>query len=422
MGKLIRSSISNIQAINAFQGSKIISLSSGSKDYTINGVYGIAPDAGVVNSSGEGIEYRLNAFIYGEGTQTRGIISNCFFGRSTLHGISFMNTSICEDIVIDNVHMQDVGWSLTDKSTCYPVLFNGSATRCKVNNINYVDTSDYGNTLKYIVYASSSATDVEVGKVIKNVDVAITNSASTGLVRSNVCHPLGKSGFTSFLDVVNSSGDVVHSLQSYADGTNIKINVPNGNIFVNMGTAEGTGLKPYTDNIWRLGSVENRWTQVYATTATINTSDEREKQHVEDIPDDVFRAWGKINFRQFLFNDAVEKKGGAARIHVGIIAQQVAEVFASEGLDATRYGLLCYDEWPDEYETVTVFDAEATYDEDGNELTPEQSHEEQRLVRAAGNRYGIRYEEALALECAYQRWLGEQQDIRISILEAKTNG
>mgnify|MGYP000871304389 FL=1 len=422
VGKLIRSSISNIQAINAFQGSKIISLSSGSKDYTINGVYGIAPDAGVVNSSGEGIEYRLNAFIYGEGTQTRGIISNCFFGRSTLHGISFMNTSICEDIVIDNVHMQDVGWSLTDKSTCYPVLFNGSAKRCKVNNINYVDTSDYGNTLKYIVYASSSSTDVEVGKVIKNVDVAITNSASTGLVRSNVCHPLGKSGFTSFLDVVNSSGDVVHSLQSYADGTNIKINVPNGNIFVNMGTAEGTGLKPYTDNIWRLGSVENRWTQVYATTATINTSDEREKQHVEDIPDDVFRAWGKINFRQFLFNDAVEKKGGAARIHVGIIAQQVAEVFASEGLDATRYGLLCYDEWPDEYETVTVFDAEATYDEDGNELTPEQSHEEQRLVRAAGNRYGIRYEEALALECAYQRWLGEQQDIRISILEAKTNG
>lgn len=419
VGKLIRSSISNVQAINAFQGSKIISLSSGSKDYTIDGVYGIAPDSGVVNSSGEGIEYRLNAFIYGEGTQTRGRISNSFFGRSTLHGISFMNNSVCEDIVIDNIHMQDVGWSLTEKSVCYPVFFGGSATRCKVNNINYVDTSDYGNTLKYIVYASSSATDVEVGKVIKNVNAAITNSASTGLVRSNVCHPLGKSGFTSFLDVVNSSGDVVHSLQSYADGTNIKINVPNGNIFVNMGTAEGNGLKPYTDNVWRLGSVENRWTQVYATTATINTSDEREKKNIEAISDAVFRAWGRVQFRQFLFRDAVEKKGESARLHVGIIAQQVKDAFEIEGLDATRYGLLCYDEWSSEYETVTVVDAEAIYDEDGNELTPGRSHEELRLVRPSGNRYGIRYEEALALECAYQRWLGERRDDRIAALELR---
>lgn len=420
VGKLIRSSISNVQAINAFQGSKIISLSSGSKDYTIDGVYGIAPDADVVNSSGEGIEYRLNAFIYGEGTQTRGRISNSFFGRSTLHGISFMNNSVCEDIVIDNIHMQDVGWSLTEKSVCYPVFFGGSATRCKVNNIDYVDTSDYGNTLKYIVYVSSSATDVEVGKVIKNVNAAITNSASTGLVRSNICHPLGKSGFTSFLDVVNSSGNVVHSLQSYADGTNIKINVPNGNIFVNMGTAEGNGLKPYTDNVWRLGSVENRWTQVYATTATINTSDEREKKNIEAISDAVFRAWGRVQFRQFLFRDAVEKKGESARLHVGIIAQQVKDAFEVEGLDATRYGLLCYDEWSSEYETVTVVDAEAIYDEDGNELTPGRSHEELRLVRPSGNRYGIRYEEALALECAYQRWLGEKMDARIAALETKT--
>lgn len=419
VGKLIRSSISNIQVINAFQGSKIISLSSGSKDYTINGVYGIAPDAGVVNSSGEGIEYRLNAFIYGEGTQTRGIISNCFFGRSTLHGISFMNTSICEDIVIDNIHMQDVGWSLTDKSTCYPVLFNGSATRCKVNNINYVDTSDYGNTLKYIVYASSSATDVEVGKVIKNVDVAITNSASTGLVRSNVCHPLGKSGFTSFLDVVNSSGDVVHSLQSYADGTNIKINVPNGNIFVNMGTAEGSGLKPYTDNVWRLGSVENRWTQVYATTATINTSDEREKKNIEAISDAVFRAWGRVQFRQFLFRDAVEKKGESARLHAGIIAQQVKDAFEIEGLDATRYGLLCYDKWEDKYEDVEVEDEPPVLDADGNEVTPAKTHTEKRLVTAAGDRYGIRYSEALCIEAAYQRRCAYRLEARMEILEKR---
>ena len=42
------------------------------------------------------------------------------------------------------------------------------------------------------------------------------------------------------------------------------------------------------------------------------------------------------------------------------------------GLDATRYALLCYDEWQDEF------------DEEGN------------LTLASGNRYGVRYEELLA--------------------------
>lgn len=32
----------------------------------------------------------------------------------------------------------------------------------------------------------------------------------------------------------------------------------------------------------------------------------------------------------------------------------------------------------------------------------------------AGDRYGIRYEEALALECAYQRWRLAQIEARLS--------
>ena len=123
----------------------------------------------------------------------------------------------------------------------------------------------------------------------------------------------------------------------------------------------------------------------------------------------MFRAWGKVAFRQFLFNDAVEKKGKAARIHIGVIAQQVAEAFASEGLDATRYGLLCYDEWPDQQEVSHIEQivvSEGVQDAEGNYITM-PLYEDKKVVdqehKAAGNRYGIRYEEALALECAYQR-------------------
>lgn len=128
---------------------------------------------------------------------------------------------------------------------------------------------------------------------------------------------------------------------------------------------------------------------------------------------------------RFLFNDAVEKKGDAARLHIGVIAQQVAEAFASEGLDATRYGFLCYDEWTEQQEVSHIEQivvSEGVQDAEGNYITM-PLYEDKKVVdqehKAAGNRYGIRYEEALALECAYQRWLGEKRDARIVALEAR---
>lgn len=178
-------------------------------------------------------------------------------------------------------------------------------------------------------------------------------------------------------------------------------------------TAEGLFV-PNVDNAYSLGQHNLRVSQLYSATATINTSDVREKTAIVDVEDALMRAWGKVNFKAFQFTDAVEKKGEDARIHFGVIAQQVAEAFASEGLDASRYALFCYDKWDDEYETVKVVDVEAVLDEYGNEVTPAKTHTEKRLVIPAGDRYGIRYSEALALECAYQRW-------RLEKLEAKLN-
>lgn len=163
-------------------------------------------------------------------------------------------------------------------------------------------------------------------------------------------------------------------------------------------------IQPKTDAVSALGTPSLRWTQVYAATASINTSDARCKENVAAPDDSLMRAWSKVNFKIFQFKDAVEKKGADARLHVGVIAQQVIEAFASEGLDATRYGLLCYDKWEDEYEDIEIIDQVEVADEEGRIITPQKTHIEHRLVTPAGDRYGIRYEEALALEAAYQRW------------------
>lgn len=167
----------------------------------------------------------------------------------------------------------------------------------------------------------------------------------------------------------------------------------------------GTDLLPKTTNTLNIGSASYKWKEIFASTGTINTSDKREKQHIQEIDDRVFKAWEKVSFKQFLFKNAVSEKGENARIHFGLIAQQVKKAFEDEGLDGFKYGLLCYDEWDDIYADTKIIDKEATYDkETGKLLTPEVSHYEKTIIKPAGNAYGIRYTEALALECAYQRW------------------
>jgi hypothetical protein len=146
---------------------------------------------------------------------------------------------------------------------------------------------------------------------------------------------------------------------------------------------------PLTDNSASCGVGSGRWSVVYSATGAINTSDEREKTLTENIPDAWLDAWGDVNYRRFKWKDAVEKKGDGARWHAGVIAQEVDRAFAARGLDARTIGLLCYDEWPDKFEDVLNANGQPTG--------------ERRLVTAAGNRWGLRYQEAAALEAAWVR-------------------
>jgi hypothetical protein len=133
-------------------------------------------------------------------------------------------------------------------------------------------------------------------------------------------------------------------------------------------------FRPTQDNVLALGNASYLWTEVFAAAGTINTSDERQKQDIEALSDAEQRVASALKglVKKFRFKSAVEKKGDDARIHVGVIAQEVQAAFGAEGLDAHRYGILCYNEW------------DAEIDKDGNEIT------------AAGNRYGVRYSELLA--------------------------
>jgi hypothetical protein len=142
----------------------------------------------------------------------------------------------------------------------------------------------------------------------------------------------------------------------------------------------GGSIAPDVDGIHNCGGASNRWNVVYAATGTINTSDQNEKQQIRELSNSEKSVAIRLKslIRAFKFNDAVEKKGDNARIHFGIIAQDVEDAFNQEGLDASKYGLFCYDEWNEIQEEK---------DEKGNIM---------QEYRAAGSRRGVRYEELLA--------------------------
>lgn len=207
--------------------------------------------------------------------------------------------------------------------------------------------------------------------------------------------------------IVGSGGD---TLQLYANGTEAW-RIQNNYHF-----------RPGIDNAYSVGTGTNRISQLFAGTTTISTSDEREKEQISAIQDAALDAWGNVQWRSFKYSNAVSEKGDDARTHTGVVAQEVKAAFEAEGLDPFEWGVLCYDEWEaqDEItETQIHITVPAEYDEDGNQ-TKEAEFEEVAVVvqeaREAGSRYGIRYDEAEALEAAWQRRKIAQLEARLDSL------
>jgi hypothetical protein len=178
----------------------------------------------------------------------------------------------------------------------------------------------------------------------------------------------------------------------------IKFNID----FLNTAIVAGYEILPDADNVHSLGFTGYRWSEVYAANGTINTSDEREKDLIEAIPQSWLDAWGEVQYNRYKFKDAIAKKGqDSARWHVGLVAQRVKEAFERHGVDAFAIGLLCYDEWDDKF--IDGYEETEVTNEDGSVSKKYTPVPNAIQVTKAGNRYGIRYEQALALECAYLR-------------------
>jgi hypothetical protein len=247
------------------------------------------------------------------------------------------------------------------------------------NNVIVRQTSGGSfNTFKFGPDASNATMDVysangDTGQFGFHNGVWVNNNKtfgakdSGGTIQNLAYISTGNSNFFG-----NSNGDTVLT------GNTLLVLAAAGN---GRWGVEANYLYPRADNAYSLGLASFRPTVLYAVSGTINTSDGREKQQIRDLDatEKLVALRCKQIIKTYKWNEAVAKKGDDARIHIGVVAQEVQQAFAEEGLDADKYGLFCYDEWEAKEEQID--------EESGFVIQP---------ALKAGNRYGVRLDQLLA--------------------------
>ena len=360
------------------------------------------------------------------GTARMSLLTNGYLGLGTTSPTAKMHisdSSVC-DLLLDGKSGSWVGsdFNISRSGTLQNLVgqmpfIQMQATDAQYAGGNAVGIGAYANQLQFWRYAGG--TWIQSASIDNNGSLNINTSAASvsgttklqvnGTVFSTADTPSAYSGFcganpadvftTDSNKVISHYGITWKAFSDFAGGSQCAISGYGGiRLFaqgnLKMFIAASGAVTPGSDAAQNLGSPSNRWAAVYAATGSINTSDANLKTEIEDLStaEKAVAVAIKGMFKKFKFKDAVAAKGSAARIHVGVIAQDVQAAFIAHGLDPNQYALFC----SDTFYTKTV---QQTITKEGEEdrivqevLTSETPQDGYVEV----TRLGIRYEELLA--------------------------
>ena len=256
---------------------------------------------------------------------------------------------------------------------------NGSGS-ITLNNpiVGFTSTGIDDNATSTAITIDASE-NVLVGKTttaLATVGLALGGAGFVGMTRDGY-EPLSLNRLTSDGAIANFYKDstVVGSIG--ATGGNAYINSQGGTFKISTNGTDRYNFDedqfyPATDNAQNIGLSSLRFVDIYATNGTIQTSDRNEKQDILAITtaeSNVATACKGL-LRSFRWKSAVAEKGDDARIHFGIIAQDLQDAFTAEGLDAGRYAMFISSTWWEtQTEVPAVLAVDEVTDEDGNVTT-----------------------------------------------------
>ena len=249
-----------------------------------------------------------------------------------------------------------------------------------VYQVNYEAGSQIFYTSALERMRISSAGDVLVGTTSDVVGDSSGSGFSYQASSGYLALSRDTSSSTAAVQYLNRTGSDGECLQFRKDGTTVgSIGTAANDMYLGTGVSGlyffdsassvipwNAGAKTTSDNVLDLGHSAYRWDDIYATNGTIQTSDRNEKQDILAITtaeSNVATACKGL-LRSFRWKDSVAEKGDDARIHFGIIAQDLQDAFTAEGLDAGKYAMFISSTWWEaQTEVPAVLAEEAVYED-----------------------------------------------------------
>ena len=235
------------------------------------------------------------------------------------------------------------------------IVVQGSTGATDYSGIDFKGNSQVNPVARIGVLTTGGGSKLSFG-TSNSYGSGITNTAMT-------IDPTGNVGIGGIGNLGNSANDlVIYSTGAGHNGLRMHVN--------GILPTDNTGA--IIDNDADLGDPSYRFDDIYATNGTIQTSDRNEKQDIDVMSEAETRVAVACKglIRKFRWIYAVAEKGDDARIHFGIIAQDLQDAFAAEGLDAGRYAMFISSTWWEADRVVPAVEAvDATLDDEGNQLT-----------------------------------------------------
>lgn len=231
-------------------------------------------------------------------------------------------------------------------------MFRNSATATTLATARTINGTSFNGSANITTANWGTARTLTIGKTGKSVNGSQNVSWSLSEIGAL---PLTGGTVSGTLTV---SGD----LKSGGMGAtgNMWLNTDSGDIICQMNVTGGKSgaLRSYRAATDDLGSSSARWRNVWASTGTIQTSDERYKTDIQDIDDELFfdmvksvdvNTYVMLTERKDKMPKSVleaeenkQSKASSDRVQVGIIAQDMAR------FDCSKF-ILVYDEESDIY-------------------------------------------------------------------------